>query len=159
MAVDRKARDDLRSVLVRYMAGEIRSFGFDERISPYHRAKATSDDSVREISRALWLIYDGLIDHPISVTAEGWAALRRTLAFLQTDLEIEETQERAAWPFRDHEQWLRNERLLNGVRLPEYDPAIHGRPANPWWNRVPSVVGFAILGCLLVVVLILLLLA
>jgi hypothetical protein len=48
---------------------------------------------------------------------------------------------------------------VDEVNLPRYDPAIHGRPNNPWWNRIPSSVGFAILGCLLAVVLILLLLA
>jgi hypothetical protein len=159
MGVDRKARDDLRSALVRYMTGEMRSFEFDDQTSPFQSAKATSDESIRRISRELWTIYDDLIDHPISVTPEGWAALRRILAFLQTDLEIEKTRDRDTWPFHDHEEWLQNERVLNDVDLPEYDPTIHGRPANPWWNRISSVVGFVILGCLLAVVLILLLLA
>ena len=37
-------------------------------------------------------------------------------------------------------------------RLPEYDPAVHGRPANPWWNRIPAGIGFLILAALLAAV-------
>jgi hypothetical protein len=161
MAIDRKLRDDLRDALIRYMTGEIRSFAFADHVWPlrFRRAKSITDKSVHQIARFLYCIYDSLIDHPVSASPQVWAALRRILAFLQTDLEIEKTWEQDTWPFRDEEEWLQNEKLLSGISLPEYDPEVHGRPANPWWNRIPSSVGFAILGGILVVVVILLLLA
>ena len=37
-------------------------------------------------------------------------------------------------------------------RLPDYDPAVHGRPANPWWNWSTSSFGFLILAALLAAV-------
>ena len=37
-------------------------------------------------------------------------------------------------------------------RLPNCDPAVHGRPANPWWNRIPSGIGFLVLAALLAAV-------
>lgn len=158
MAVDRETRNDLRNSLIAYMTGEIRSFEFDGKVSPLrYRGKTTNDKSVRRISRFLWRNYDDLVDHPISVTPQCWAAFRRILAFLHTDLEIEKPQGQDAWPFHDYEEWLRNESILAGIRLPEYDPAIHGRPANPWWNRIPTRVGLAIIGALLIPILIFLL--
>jgi hypothetical protein len=78
---------------------------------------------------------------------------RRIVAFLATDLEIETTPEQETWPFRGENEWHANEHLVDEVGLPEYDPAIHGRPANPWWNRIPSTVGFLILGAIVVAVL------
>lgn len=158
MVVDRKARTDLRNALVRYMTGEIRSFEFEDKTSPFEIAKTTTDNGVRQVAGFLWYIYDELINHPISVTSQGWATLRRILAFLRTDLDIGTTQEQPAWPFHDHEEWQRNEWLLNDIALPEYDPAIHGRQVNPWWNRIPSSVGFAILFGLLAAVLLVLVL-
>lgn len=157
MSVDRKARDEIRQALVSYMAGEIKSFEFDDHISRFRWAKATDDGGVRQICDALWRIYDDLIDHPISVTQEGWLALRRTIAFLNTDLDIQDKSEKDAWPFHDQEEWLRHEYLLNEVNLPPFDPAIHSRPANPWWNRIPTTVGIGILLGLLIFIFVLLL--
>lgn len=157
MGVDHNARHDLQTALIAYMAGEIRSYEFDDAVDTFYETKATDDDSVRRIAHFLWSTYDDLIDHPVSVTQEGWASYRRILAFLATDLEIVKPPRKNAWrhdqkewwrngwPFRDHEEWLRNEARLDEIALPEYDPAIHGRPANPWWNRIPSSAGFAVL--------------
>jgi hypothetical protein len=152
MTVDREARLALRDALVRYMTGEIKSFEFDDTVSPLADAKAPGDGGLRQIARALWMMYDDLIDHPISVLPEGWDALRRTLAFLQTDIDDVGGGRCPAWPFASEEEWRRNAHLLNGITLPPYDAAVHGRPANPWYNRIPSVVGFAVLLAVLVVV-------
>jgi len=151
MAIDRKARTDLRNALVSYMTGEIRTFAFDDQNSVYFKA---TDVSVQEISRSLWYIHDDLIDHPISVNTCGWAVLRRIVAFLATDLEIEETPKQSSWPFRDEKEWHASERLVNETNLPEYDPTIHGRQVQPWWNRIPSSVGFAVLAGLVVAVMV-----
>jgi hypothetical protein len=61
MAVDRKARDQLWNALARFMAGEIRSFEFDDEVSQFLGRKATCDNSVRTIGRELWRTYDDLI--------------------------------------------------------------------------------------------------
>jgi hypothetical protein len=158
MSVDRKAREEIRQALVRYMAGESKAFEFDDRIARFRWAKSTEDGSVRQICDFLWRWYDDLVDHPISVTQEGWLAFRRTIAFLNTDLEIQTKSEKDVWPFLDQEEWLRHEHFLKEVALPQFDPAIHSRPANPWWDRpISTSVGVGILLGLLLCVFVLLL--
>lgn len=160
MTVDRPTRDGLRTVLTRYMLGDIRSFDFEDRIDPLiYQPKTTDDDSVRRIAHFLWSTYDSVIDHSVSVTQEGWESYRRIVAFLGTDLEMREPKGtkpwrhdekewwRNGWPFNDQDEWVRNEGLLNGIALPHYDPAVHGRPANPWWNRIPTSTGLLIIAC------------
>jgi len=149
MAVDRKARTVLRNALVSYMTGAIRTFAFEDQYSP---CQDSLDESVRLIARQVWYMHDELIDHPISVTSVGWEALRRTIAFLGTDLDITAQLDGAAWPFQDETEWHANECLVNELGLPDYDPEVHGRPANPWWNRIPSGIGFLILAALLAAV-------
>ncbi len=158
MAVDHNARSNLRDALVSYMKGDIYTFAFDDRNSVYFETKLTEDRSVREIARRLYLIHDDLIDHPISVGSGGWVMLKQVVVFLATDLEIDATATLAtltqSWPFRDESEWLANEHRGSDVRLAEYDPEIHGRWRQPWWNRIPSAVGFAmILGSILVMAL------
>jgi len=148
MAIDLEARNVLRNALVDYMTGKIRTYAFDDCNSSFQKA---TDDSLRQISRFLWTLHDGLIDHPISVTAYEWEMLRRIVAFLGMDLEIETGQDNPTWPFCDEKQWLANEYLLDNFKLPDYDSETHGQPANPWWNRIPSSVGFALLACILAV--------
>ena len=148
MAADREARTNLRNALARYMTGAIHTFAFDDANSDC--AKST-DAGVQEISQFLYNIHDDTLDHPISVTWDGWTALRRILAFLDTDLDIETTPEQPTRPFRDDEQWYAYKHRVNDMRLPEYDPTIHAQQIHPWWNRIPSSVGFAILAGLVVV--------
>lgn len=158
MAVDRKARMALRDAIVGYMLGKIRSFEFDDEIDVLRDKKSTSDQSVCEIAKFLWSTYDGTVDHSISLTSQGWEKYRRILEFLSTDLEIERTQDDDAWPFRDHEEWLQKEDDLDALNLPQYDPVIHGGYVHPWWDRIPSRVGFAILGAIVLAVMAFLLL-
>lgn len=153
MPTDRNARAVLRNALARYMTGEIGTFAFDDANS---NCCQSSDANVKAISRVLYSIHDDTVDHPICVTSDGWVALRRVLAFLDTDLDIATKHDESAWPFCDHEQWQANEHRANAIVLPQYDPAIHFRHIHPWWNRIPSGVGFAIIavvGILLAVVL------
>ena len=157
MAIDRNARMTLRNAIVAYMLGKIRSFEFDDEIEVLRDTKSTSDESVCEIAKFLWNTYDDTVNHAISLTSQGWETYRRVLTFLPTDLEIETMQDHDAWPFRDHEEWLRNENDLDALNLPQYDPVIHGRHIHPWWDRIPSGVGFAILGAILLAVMALLL--
>ena len=143
MAIDRQARSDLRNALVGYMAGTIRTFAFDDQNSA---CRKSADRSVQDVSRELYCIHDDFEDHPISVTSQGWEVLRRVVAFLGTDLEIRTPRHKPSWPFHDEEQWHAYEYLVNEIGVPDYDPAVHARPANRWWNRVPSSIGFLLLG-------------
>jgi hypothetical protein len=150
-AIDRQARMALRQTLVKYMTGAIRTYDFDDRNTTLGKS---TDVGVQAISRFLYYFHDGLIDHPISVSPDAWSVFRRIVAFLGTDLEIETMPEQELWPFHDEKEWHANEYLANEVGLPEYDPTVHGRPANPWWNRIPSSIGFIILGGIIVAVLV-----
>ena len=153
--IDRPARMALREALVQYMAGAIRTYAFDEANTA---CRASADVGVQTISRFLYYLHDDLIDHPISVRRDTWSVLRRIVAFLNTDLEIEGEPENELWPFHDEKEWCAHEHLVNDSGLPEYDPVVHGRPANPWWNRIPSGIGFIILGAIVVAVVVALLL-
>lgn len=148
MTVDREARTALRNAIVTYMSGEIRTFAFEDQYSP---CRASPDKAVKEIVRQVWYIHAELIDHPISVLSEGWDRLRRTIAFLGTDQEIA-SLDCPSWPFRDEAEWHVNKHLVDELGLPDYDPEIHGRPANPWWNRIPTSVGVSLLIGILAVV-------
>jgi len=158
MTADREARIELQNALVGYMAGEIRTFEFDDRKSTICSRNETADDGLRQVSRFLYGIHDDLIDHPSSISPQGWATLRRIVAFLGTELEIDATDEHPAWPLHDEDTWRANEWIVSKAGLPDYDPAIHGRQNQRWWNRIPFTVGFAILGGILIVVLIVLIL-
>jgi|SRR5579863_3089702 len=148
MAADHKARAELRDALVSYMRGDIRTFEFDDRNSVYFEKGLTEDRSVRGIGRVLWSMHDDFIDHPISVTPEGWQFLIKVVTFLRTDLELAPAARRKplppCWPFRDEAEWLANEPTGNDARIPEYDPYVHSRQFQPWWNRIPTSLGIGI---------------
>ena len=144
MTVDRQARTTLQRAIVDYMSGAIRTFAFEDQYWP---CRTSPDEAVQRIAREVWYIHDELIDHPLSLPEQGWEALRRIVAFLGTDLEI--TAKQDEWPFEDEAAWRAHQHLVNEFDLPEYDPAVHGRPANPWWNRIPSSIGFLVLAVLL----------
>lgn len=145
MAADSKAREELQHALVSYMAGDIRSFEFDDRISRLQSKKTTNDNSVRRISRVLWYIYDDFMDDTISVDAKTWAALQRVAAFLQTDLEAEEPLDKDVWPFHDQEEWRRHEWILGQVNLLEYNPAVHCHRVHTLWHSPVTIVAIGIL--------------
>jgi hypothetical protein len=149
MTIDREARTVVRNALVSYMTGAIRTFAFEDQYSP---CRKSLDEAVQVIVRQVWYIHDGLIDHPISVSSQGWEGLRRTVAFLGTDLEVTAQPDESSWPFKDETEWHANEYLVNELGLPDYEPAIHGRPANPWWNRIPTSIGVLILFTILAAV-------
>jgi len=152
-ATDREKRAELRDGLMRYMAGDICTFAFDDINSA---CRDTTDASLKLISKELYLIHDDLIDHPVSVTQESWEALRRTVAFLATDLQTDTATAQFTWPFHDEDEWRSHEHLVNDMQIPVYDPVVHSRQVHPWWDRIPSSLGFAILGCIVVVILVVL---
>jgi hypothetical protein len=116
MVADCKTRTRLRNALINYMAGEIRTFAFDECCSD---CMDTDDRSIDELSSFLDVIYDDFTDHSISVSQQGWAVLKRIVAFLATDLEVAVKKGDFAWPFNDEEQRRAHEHLLEEVGLPD----------------------------------------
>ena len=147
--IDVEARACLKDALVKYMTLEMSSYTFDEIATDVSN---TSDDSVRRISGFLYFLYDDTIDHAISVSPDEWATLHRIIAFLATDLEIRTTEKRDSWPFADADEWHAQERFLSEVGLPDYAPEVHGRQIHPWWNRIPTGVGLALLIVIVVAV-------
>jgi|GEM_PF-2789417 len=152
MSIDLHARIHLQKALVEYMAGRIRTFAFDDQNTACGRS---SDKSVQEISRFLYSLHDDNVDHPIAVAPDCWAVLRRVVAFLATELEIRTTTKELSWPFKswpfqDDEEWHANENQLNEFDLPEYDISTQYRIAIPWWDRIPSSIGFIVLGFIVV---------
>ncbi|MBA3483485.1 MAG: hypothetical protein H0T51_16880 [Pirellulales bacterium] len=147
--VDRQARANLRDALVQYMTGKIQTFAFDDRNSKYISSRSTIDLSVRAISCELYSIHDDFVDHPISVTPEGWETLRRVVAFLGTDLHLQADASGGAWPFIDENQWRDCESLAAECALPNFDPIVHSRPVNHWSRKIPTKVGLTIIAALI----------
>jgi hypothetical protein len=147
MPADREARSRLRDALIAYMRGDIHTFAFDDINSAYLVQRHSEDQSLQEVSKRLWTFHDDFIDHPISVPSEGWIVLQRVVAFLATDLESETVGEPTspAWPFRDASEWLKNEHLSRDCGLLEYDASVHCRQVHPWWLRIPTSVGVAVI--------------
>jgi hypothetical protein len=82
MAIDREARDEIAAVLLAYMRGEIGGRAYFDRMS-----------LIVCHERDLWRIHGPLCDlcdgdRAISVSQRGWKSLRRTLAFLKSDLPL-----------------------------------------------------------------------
>jgi len=142
MSIDRRARADLRNALINYLIGAIRTFEFDDHNWPCFKS---SDRSLQEVARVLYSIHDDIIDHPICVSNYAWEALRRVVAFLATDLEIQAAKRDPSWPFHDEKEWQNHGHFVNELGLPDYDPEIHYRPFQPWWNWIPTWIGFLII--------------
>ena len=139
--IDGKARACLKDALIKYMTLEMSSYTFDEIATD---VSSTNDDSVRRISDILYFLYDDTIDHVISASPNDWATLRRIIAFLATDLEIQTTEKQDSWPFANADEWRAQEHFLGEIGLPDYDPEVHGRQMDRW-DRIPTGVGLALL--------------
>ena len=79
--IDRKARDELSDLLVKFMTGRIKSFAFSNATFDI----TSKDKTVDRVVGQLWYFYDDLIDHTIGVSPDQWDCLKYWLAFLQTD--------------------------------------------------------------------------
>jgi hypothetical protein len=84
MPVDRAARDRLAAVLAQYMRGEADNFALDEAAA----GVKTDDEAVLRLGRELWFAYDDLKRHSVSADRRLWEALRRTIAFLRSDIPL-----------------------------------------------------------------------
>ncbi|MES2788018.1 MAG: hypothetical protein V4719_00245 [Planctomycetota bacterium] len=148
MGVDREARTRLREAVISYMSGEISTFAFDDINTA---CGSQFDTSLQQISRVLFLLHDDF-DHPISVTFKNWMMLQRIVAFLSTNLEIESPGANATWPFGSTVALGAAESTMGDAAIPTYDVAIHCCQVHPWWNRIPSHVGYIILSGILLAI-------
>lgn len=149
MEVDRAARTRLREAVIDYMSGGITTFAFDDINTA---CGSQFDTSLQQISRVLFLLYDDFVDHPISVTFKNWMMLQRIVAFLSTNLEIKSPAANATWPFGSAVALGAAESPMGDAAIPTYDAAIHYCQVHPWWNRIPSHVGYIILSGILLAI-------
>lgn len=99
MPVDRQLRDKLADATVSWMRGESGASVYDDVVLEIEGADIegkTNDDGVIDAASHLWFFYDDFIDHPVSVSREGWEHLRRWIALLRTDYRLKE-QARRIW--------------------------------------------------------------
>ena len=94
MSVDRAARDRLASALAAYLRSEVDNFAVHDAGLG---APWTDDATLRCVRSGVWLSYDDLKSHSVSATPEAWEALRRTIAFLRSDLEFRTPGARNRW--------------------------------------------------------------
>ncbi len=86
----------MAAVLRSYMNEEITAFAFDEALS--EMIEATSDETVQNIGRALWFLYDDCTDHKVVASKEEWDYYNRLLLLLESDGELApETPGRRTW--------------------------------------------------------------
>ncbi len=147
-------RRKLRDSVIAYMNGTISTYAFDDLNS---ECMDSQDETVRQISKQLYLIHDDAVDHPISVSQPTWTALKRIVVFLDTDSEGSQDAANDFWPFKDESEWTTQQTKLDEINIPPYDPAIHALPVHGPLSRIPTPVGFGIIAFvigLLIVVLI-----
>ena len=84
--VDRDARDALIVATRSFMAGEIRSHEFDDRIED--AVMDTKDETARDVHLMLWGTYDDVSNHYIRVGKDGWDFYHRILLLLQSDAHV-----------------------------------------------------------------------
>ena len=147
-------RRKLRDAVIAYMNGTISTYVFDDLNC---ECMDSHDEIVRQISKQLYLIHDDTVDHSISVSQPTWTALKRVVAFLDTDSEGSQDTANDFWPFKDESEWSTQQTKLDEISIPPYDPAIHALPVHGPLSRIPTLVGFGIIAFvigLLIVVLI-----
>lgn len=108
------------------MRGEMDSFEFDDAMAAIY----TEDQAVRDIRTSLWFTYDDLKPHPVSITRPGCEAMRRTIAFVKTDLPLPPSDRRAQW-------WLN---LVFGCVSAACIGAVIflALTRSPWWLLLPG---------------------
>lgn len=100
--VDRIARDTMCKVIEDYLEERIMAFEFDEQIN----ANDTQDESVLELTGALWNFYDDLKDHQVVLNKQEWGFFQRILLFLKTDNEISDQYSCELRSISDWTQWI-----------------------------------------------------
>lgn len=135
-------RRKLRDAVIAYMNGSILTYAFDDLNCECMDAP---DPSVRNVSKLLYQIHDDTVDHPISVTKITWDTLIRIVAFLDTDLAVNENMDNAYWPFNDEAEWHAHRKNIDGTNIPSYNPEIHALPVHGLINRIPTLLGLGII--------------
>ena len=124
MPLDRAARDRLAAILAQYMRGEVDNFALDEVAMDAE----SDDDAVHAIGTGLWCTYDDFRRHTVRADHRVWETMRRTVAFLKTDLDLPQ-------PKPKRRRWLHREQLWGvGAAAAIAAAALGaGRGSDLWW--------------------------
>lgn len=143
---DAAARAALRRALVDHMCGRTWAHAFDDACDGF---RGSPDAGVQSVVRGLAFLQEDFADHPLSVSREGWDALRRAVVFLGTDREVVAAPNSPWWPFENHESWQAHSSAEPTDEIPVYSSRLHGQPVGSRWNRIPTWAGVALLLVLL----------
>ncbi len=80
-AMNRNHRQQLASIIRRYLDGEISAFEFDDLAGPY---RSSDDTTVRYVAGTAWFVYDDLNNHHVNLTKPEWDCFQRLLLLLDS---------------------------------------------------------------------------
>ena len=86
--VDRGQRDRLAALIRRYLAGEVRSYGFRDQLAEF---KDSNDSAVRFVAKQEWCFYGDTEDIPALLSKPQWDFTQRLLLLLESNSVVRET--------------------------------------------------------------------
>ena len=86
--VDRGQRNRLAALIRRYLAGEVRSYGFQEQLAEF---RDSPDSAVRFVAKQEWIFYGDTEDIPALLSKPEWDFTQRLLLLLESDCVVRET--------------------------------------------------------------------
>jgi len=89
--VDRKRRDELATVVRRFLDEDITAFDFDEQLDDF---RDSPDSAVRFVAHAVWYHYDDCDDHLVTLSKPEWDYFQRLLLLLESDGGVQTTTSR-----------------------------------------------------------------
>jgi hypothetical protein len=96
--VDRESRKKMAEVIRAYFDEKITAFEFDDALKELDQH--TQDETVHDLTTALWFHYDDCKDHKIVATKEQWDYFHRILLVLESGGRLECGPRRYAWSVR-----------------------------------------------------------
>ncbi len=86
--VDRDQRDRLAALIRRYLAGEVRSYGFRDQLAEF---KDSSDSAVGFVAKQEWCFYGDTEDIPAYLSKAEWDFTQRLLLLLESNFVVRKT--------------------------------------------------------------------
>ena len=80
--IDRNARNDLATLIRRYLDEQIKAFDLDEALDPF---RDSEDSGVRFVANTMWYHYDDCDDHLIVASKQQWDYFQRLLLLLESN--------------------------------------------------------------------------
>jgi hypothetical protein len=79
--IDRNARNELATLIRRYLDEKIKAFDLDDALDPF---RDSEDSGVRYVASAMWFYYDDCNDHLIIANKQQWDYFQRLLLLLES---------------------------------------------------------------------------